>query len=195
MTAVKTIGVALALLAFALFPVGSGASAAPAAASGATFGDKPVFQSSNNIQFSLSDDKKAFTITFNPAFEASAGNSASNTALVGTNVLSVVIPVTGKDVNTTFVLTASVTADEGAGGLLMLNVNDQQTITRFKKTSEKEVLVQLKYRAKNTGDIRLTVFLLAERDAAHPKAPVLIHALAIDSDLAVASKRKKKDTR
>ena len=195
MTAVKTIGVALTLLAFALFPVGSGASAAPTAAGGTTYGDKPVFQSSNNVQFSLSDDKKAFTITFNPAFEASAGNSASNTALVGTNVLSVVIPVTGKDVNTTFVLTASVTADEGAGGLLMLNVNDQQTITRFKKTSEKEVLVQLKYRAKNTGDIRLTVFLLAERDAAHPKAPVLIHALAIDSDLAVASKRKKKDTK
>jgi len=195
MTTIKTIGAALSLLVFASLPLGSGALAAPAAAGGTTYGDKPVFQSSNNIQFSLSDDKKAFTITFNPAFEASAGNSAGDTALVGTNVLSVVIPVTGKDVNTTFVFTASVTADEGAGGLLMLNVNDQQTITRFKKTSEKEVLVQLKYRAKNTGDIRLTVFLLAERDAAHPKAPVLIHGLAIDSDLAVASKRKKKDTK
>ncbi|TMI99990.1 MAG: hypothetical protein E6G97_20590 [Alphaproteobacteria bacterium] len=195
MTAIKTIGAALSLLAFVLLPVGSGAVAAPATAGGTTYGDKPVFQSSNNIQYSLSDDKKAFTITFNPAFEAAVGANTSDTALVGTNVLSVVIPVTGKDVNTTFVLTASITAEDGAGGLLMVNVNDQQTITRFKKTSEKEVLVQLKYRAKNTGDIRLTVFLLAERDAAHPKAAALIHALAIDSDLAVASKRKKKDTK
>jgi hypothetical protein len=195
MTAMKTIGAALSVLAFTLLPLGGAALAAQAAAAGATFGDKPVFQSSTNAQYSLSDDKKAFTITFNPAFEASAGNSASDTALVGTNVYSVVIPVNGKEVNTTFVFTASITADEGAGGLLMLNVNDKQTITRFKKTSEKEVLVQLKYRAKNTGDIRLTVFLLAERDAAHPKAPALIHALAIDSDLAVASKRKKKDTK
>lgn len=191
MTSMKIIGVALGLLALAVSPVGRGAMAAQATAGGATFGDKPVFQSSSNIQFSLSDDKKAFTIGFNPAFEAAVGANASDTALVGTNVFSVVIPVTGKEVKSTFVLQASVTADEGAGGLLMLSVNDQQTVTHFKKTSEKDVLVQLKYRAKNTGDIRLTVFLLAERDAAHPKALALIHALTIDTDLAIAKKRMK----
>jgi len=194
MTAVKTIGAALGLLAFALLPAG-GALAAQASWSGATFGDKPVFQSSDNFKINLSDDKKAFTLNFNPAFEASAGNTASDTALIGTNVLSVVIPVTGKEVNSLFVLTASITAEEGAGGMLMLKVNDQQTITHFKKTDEKSVLVQLKYRAKNPGDIRLTVFLLAERDAAHPKAAALIHALSIDADLDPANKKKKKDTK
>jgi len=188
MTAMKSIGAALGLLAFVLLPT-DGAKAAPEG--GTTFGDKPIFQSASNFQYSLSDDKKAFTITFNPAFEASVGNSATDTALVGTNVFSVAIPVNGKEVNSTFILTASVNAEEGAGGLLMLSVNDQQTVTRFKKNKgEKELLVKLKYRAKGVGDIRLTVFLLADRDAAHPKAAALIHVTSIDTDLALAKKKQ-----
>ena len=73
----------------------------------------------------------------------------------------------------------------------MLSVNDQQTVTHFKKTDNKEILVQLKYRAKSVGDIRLTLFLLAERDAAHPKSAALIHVTSIDTDLALANKKKK----
>jgi hypothetical protein len=163
------------------------------AAGGATYGDKPTFQSSDNFVYSLSDDKQAFTINFNPAFEAQVANAPPGKdpgGPIATKVFSLVLPVTGKYVKTTFVVTASVIAEAGAGGAIMLIVNDKQTVTRYSTTGDKEVLVQLKYSAESPSDIRLTVILMADHDSAHPKAASLVHVTAIDSDLALMSKKR-----
>jgi hypothetical protein len=158
----------------------------------ATFGAKPTFQSASNFEYIPSGDKQAFTVTFNPEFEAAVGGKITDTAAVGTRVFSFVVPVSGKDINASFTLKASVTAEEGAGGLLMLVVNDQQTVTRYKTREEREFLVTLNYRAKAASDLRITVFLLAERDAAHPTAMTLIHIGSTDGDLAVKKTGRKK---
>jgi hypothetical protein len=185
---------ASALRLFLLALIGGGTLlAAEARAAGATFGDKPTFQSADNFTYQLSDDKQAFTIVFNPAFEATVANAPTGKdpgGPIATKILSLVIPVYGKKIKTTFIVSASVTADEGAGGAIMLSVNDKQTVTRFGATGEKEMLVQLNYASDSASDVRLTVLLLAEHDSAHPKAAALVHVTAIDSDLAAMNKRR-----
>jgi hypothetical protein len=190
-------GLTLAL--FVLVPLGGSAVAADAkiaAAGGATFGDKPAFQSDDNIDYGLSDDKKAFTIAFKTAFEATVGNiqNAKNPeAPVGTKVFSVVIPVNGKPIDTTFIVTTFVSAEEGASGALLFTVNDKTTVTRFAPGEGREVLVKLNYRARSVSDVRLTLVLLAQRDQAHPKATALVHVTTIDTDAALAKKRSTKN--
>jgi hypothetical protein len=69
-----------ALLFFLLATLGSGtASAADAQvpSKGAAFGDKPSFQSSD-LSYAASPDKQSFTITVNPAPEASAAMHVDN---------------------------------------------------------------------------------------------------------------------
>jgi len=198
MTTVTTIKRALTLICFLILPFGGAAIAgkAPAAANGVTFGDKPSFQSADNFDYGLSDDKKAFTITFKTAFEATVGkvqNATATEAPVGTNVFTVVLPLSGKKIDTTFIVTAFASAEEGAGGALLLVANDKSTLMRFPPGEGKEVLVKLRYRAKAASEVRLTLFLLAERDAAHPKATALVHVTTIDTDAALAKKKSTKN--
>jgi hypothetical protein len=195
MTSIAKLAHVSTSLLFLVALIGGGAllAANAQAAGGATFGDKPTFQNADNFSYSLSGDKQAFTITFNPAFEAMVANAPTGKdpgGPIATKVLSMVIPVTGKYIKSTFVVSTSVTAEEGAGGAIMLIVNDKQTVARFGKTGEKEMLVQLNYSAESASDIRLTVILLADHDSAHPKAASLVHVTAIDSDLAVMNKRR-----
>jgi hypothetical protein len=195
MTSIAKLFHVSALRLFLLAMIGGGTllTADAQAAGGATFGDKPTFQSADNFVYQLSEDKQAFTITFNPAFEATVANAPTGTkpgGPIATNVLSLVIPVYGKKIKTTFIVSTSVTAEEGAGGAILLSVNDKQTVARFGATAEKELLVKLNYASDAASDIRLTVLLLAEHDSAHPKAAALVHVTAIDSDLAAMNKRK-----
>jgi hypothetical protein len=149
----------------------------------------------DGIDYSLSADKQAFTILFTSALEAEVGSPPTPTSLdppVGTQAFAVVIPVSGQNIDTNFVVTAVAIVGEGAEAALVLAVNDKTTVMRFPPGIDKEVLVQLKYRAKTASDIRLTLFLLAERDQAHPKTGATVHVSAIDTDLALAQRRLKK---
>jgi hypothetical protein len=197
MVAVAYLRRSLTLALFLLVPLAGNTFAADPKGSTATFGDKPVFQTDDNFEYALSGDKKAFTLAFKTAFEATVGNiqdSKTPEAPVGTKVFSVVIPVYGKSIDTTFIVTAFASAEEGASGALLFTVNDKTTVTRFAPSEGKETLVKLRYRAKAVSDVRFTLVLLAQRDQAHAKATSLVHVTTIDSDLLVAEQRiAKKD--
>jgi hypothetical protein len=188
-----------ALFLSVLIAIGGGtASSADAQvpAKGATFGDKPSFQSTPDIAFSLSEDKKAFTILFSSALEASVGSPASANAPnppVDTKTFSIVLPVSGEDIDTEFVVSTFVIATEGAQAALVLAVNDKTTVMQVPyATNGEPVLVRLKYQAKTTSDVRINLFLLAQRDQAHPNAAATLHIDAIDTDLAAAQARADK---
>src|ERR1044071_7383701 len=88
------------LLLFLLPGLGGGtASSADAQVPGrATFGDKTTFQSAD-VAYAPSADGQAFTISLSAPFEVS-----TDTSQVGTQAFSVVIPVSGQniDANVTF---------------------------------------------------------------------------------------------
>ena len=194
MIPVAKIARALASLSFLFVMVSGGAVTANAQAK---FGDQPSFASAStdNFDYSVSADKQAFTIVFKTAFEATVGNLQNakvTDAPIGTQIFSAVIPVSGGDIDTTFFVTTFVAAEQGAAGTLLFAVNDKNTVMRFPPGDGKEVIVKLNYKAKTASDVRLTLFLLAERDAAHPKASALVHVNAIDTDLALAKQHGNK---
>ena len=151
-------------------------------AEGATFGDKPTFQSDDNFTFALSDDKKAFTIAFNglettvgtgtlPAAIAGRMRSQRSDAPVTTRVFSLVLPVTGgKPVKTALFASGFALTDQGASATLLFNVNGQYTAVAFPPGSDGEFVQELDYAADAAPEIRLTVFLLAEHESGNPNA-------------------------
>ena len=166
-----------------------------------TFGEKPTFQSDDKFEYGLSPDKKAFTLTFSnlevgidggkmPDKVAKRMRSAATKAPVVTRVFSIVIPVNnGKPIKTSFFANGYVLTEQGAHGTLLFSVNGKNTLVRFGPKSDKSFLQKLDFKAASASDIRMTVFLLVERDGKYPGASAYLNVSAIDTDLAAAKKR------
>jgi hypothetical protein len=165
---------------------GSACSADAQLPTSAAFGNKLTFESSA-ASYDVSADKQAFTMTVNPALEASAGKLP-----VGMQTFSAVIPVSGWHIDATFVVSAFVSVDEGAGATVIIAANDTSTVTRFAPGTNKGIEVVHRYRTQAASEIRLAVFLLADRDQAHPNASAGIHADNIDGEFGPPKKRGKK---
>ena len=171
------------------------------AADGVTFGDKPTFQSGAQSEYAPSGDKKAFTITFGdlevaidtsklPEKSAKRARSPATAAPVATRVFSTVIPVKGgKSIKTSFFVSGYVVTTEGSQGTLLFSVNGQNTLTKFAAKSDKSFVQRLDFKAKSASEIRMTVFLLAERDAQYPNAAAYLNVSTIDTDAALAKQR------
>lgn len=163
----------------------------------ATFGDKPSFTSLKKIIFSLSDDKKAFDLAFKATeFSAGVGSVAFDGAPKGNPPVqirsyAVVIPVSGQNLKTTFSVPGVCVADPGTHAALLLSVNDQHSVTQFKpKNDSQDFVATLRYQAKAVSDVRITVVLMVQRDAAHPGASALLKINTISTDALVSRKRK-----
>src|SRR6266545_6211745 len=164
---------------------------------GVTFGDKPTFQTDDKFDYSLSRDKKAFTVGFS-ALEAGIGTNpaghvperVNSAAPIVSRVFSMVIPVTdGKLVRTTFAASAFVITSKGANATLLFDVNGQNTVVKLPPGSDRSFIPTVDFRAKDVSDIRMTVFLMVERDAAYRDASAYLNVSAIDTDLAAAQRR------
>jgi hypothetical protein len=157
---------------------------------GVTFGEKLTYSSLKTADYSLSDDRKAFEIRFNPGLAAGVGTPVydglhATHAPINTRVYSAVIPATGNNLNTSFVLNGFGMTEAGTNATLVLTVNDQHSVTHFGADREEGAFTAtLPYRAEVASDLRLTVVLIAERDAAHPDASALIAITDISADTA-----------
>jgi hypothetical protein len=168
-------------------------------ADGITFGDKPTFQSDAKFSYALSADKKAFTLAFDglevqvdggklPDKIAKRVRSSVTTAPVATRVFSTVIPVkAGKDVRSTLFVSGFVLTTSRAGATLLFTVNGQNIVTSFGPNADKSFIQPLEFRASSTSEIRMSIFLLAEREGQGPAA--YLNVSAIDTDAALARKR------
>ena len=177
------------------------ASGPTVAADGTTFGDKPTYQSGAQSEYAPSGDKKAFTITFGdlevaidtgklPEKAAKRACSPATAVPVATRVFSAVIPVKGgKTIKTSFFVSGYVVTTEGSQGTLLFSVNGQNTLTKFAAKLDQSFVKRLDFKAKSGSEIRMTVFLLAERDAQYPNAAAYLNVSSIDTDAALAKQR------
>ena len=156
-----------------------------------TFGDALTYSSIQEVVFNLSDDKKAFTVTLPVALAAGVGTAgfdglALTDAPINTRVYSAVIPATGKNLKTTFVLTGFGLTQPGTSTKLVLTVNARHRVTHFGPREDQAFTVLMPFRAKAATDIRVTVVVIAERDSTHPDASALIALNDISADARVA---------
>jgi hypothetical protein len=168
----------------------------------ATFGDKPIFQSSSDIEYALSPDRQAFTITFGSFFEAIAASgtlpsevarrarSGKSEGPVVARTFSIVLPVTSeKPIRTSFIASGFAMTGPDSSATLMLVVNGQQKVVRFGPQTERSFVEKLDFRAARASEVRMTAFLLAERSSGNADAMSFLRVAAIDTDTALAQRK------
>lgn|GEM_PF-1900555 len=150
-------------------------------ADGATFGQAPSFNSDVGFTLGVSTDKKAFTIIFGNLTVSIDGKSS---APVVTRMFSFVLPLAGADpsLEIPFFVSGFVLTQKGANGHLVFSVNDQTTVADFAENSNTDFIQQLKYKVGSASEVRITVFLLADRDSTSDSA-VHLNVTAIDTDI------------
>ena len=146
----------------------------------ATFGG-PTFNSDVGFSLDRSDDKEAFTATFSGLI-VSFGFKGS--APIVTRVFSFAIPLSGADAGTEipFFVSGYVATEKGANGHLLFSVNDQSMVVDFPENSNSDFVEQLNYHVGPASELRITVFLLADRDSTSDAA-VALNVLSIDTDV------------
>jgi hypothetical protein len=149
--------------------------------SDATFGPGPTFNTDVGFDIALSPDKKAFTATFSGLEAIIDGKSAPP---IVTRAFSFSIPL--KDAKPEqeipFFVSGFAVAEKGANAHLVFSVNGQSSIACLPTESKEDFVHQLKYKATDATEARVTVFLLANRDS-KSDAAVHLNVTAIDTDI------------
>jgi hypothetical protein len=142
----------------------------------------PTFESDVAFAVDISPDKKAFTAAFNGLGVKLDGKSA---APVAARTFSFILPLTGAapGLEVPFFVQGFVLAEKGSNGHLVFSVNDQTVVADFPSGSDKSFVQQLKYKAGWSNEVRITIFLLADRDSASD-AGVSLNVTTIDTDIA-----------
>ena len=152
-------------------------------ASDATFGQGITFSSGVGFNIAVSPDRKAFTADFS-GLEAIINGQAGSASPIATRTFSFAIPLSGTTPGEEipFFVTGFVLNETGANAHLVFSVNDQTLVTDFPPGSDNEFVQQLKYKAGDATEARITVFLLADRDS-KSNAGVHVNVTAIDTDV------------
>jgi len=156
-------------------------SGGTAVAGDATFGQAPTFNTDVGFSLALSPDKKAFTATFSGLEAIIDGKSA---APIVTRVFSFSIPLSGADAGQEipFFVSGFAASEKGANAHLLFSVNDQSIVAYLPGNSKEGFVHQLKYKATDAAEAKITVFLLANRDS-RSDAAVHLNVSAIDTDI------------
>jgi hypothetical protein len=156
--------------------------ATPALGTGdATFGQAATFNTDVGFSLDVSSDKKAFTASFSGLAVNIDGKSS---APIVSRAFSFALPLSGADPGQEipFFVSGFVATEKGANGHLLFSVNDQTIAADFPGNSKSDFVQQLKYKAGDAAEVRITVFLLADRDSTSDSA-VSLNVLAIDTDI------------
>lgn len=166
----------------------------PRASTSITFGDKLAFSSDKNASYNVSDDKLSFSIQFDAPPAAAVGHVnfagvPKTKSPLATHAYTAVIPASGRNVNATFFVNGFGTAEAGTNTLLLFKVNGRHRVGRFTpKQDGQDFVASVPYRARSVTDIRISLVLIAERDASHPEAAALIAVNDITADTKVHHK-------
>ena len=148
----------------------------------AMFGPAATFNSDVEFALAVSDDKKAFTATFSGL---GVNLDPKSSAPVASRAFTFVLPLSAATPGTEipFFVSGFALSEQAGNGHLIFSINDQTMVADFPGKSDQEFVQQLKYKAGSESEVRLTVFLFADRNS-KSDASVSLNVTAIDTDLA-----------
>ncbi|HUL05516.1 MAG TPA: hypothetical protein VLV76_04235 [Candidatus Acidoferrum sp.] len=149
-----------------------------------TFGKVPTDQTEDKFDLGMSDDKRAFTLTFNDLKVTSEAGQPS-AAPISAHVFSLVVPIEGygKNLEIEFAVSGTVVTKEGANATLMLSVNGQTSVADFPANSDESPVQKLKFTAEAASECRLSLLLLVGRDSKDTSTVAFLNAMAIDAEI------------
>ena len=148
-----------------------------------TFGQIPTYQSDENFELAVSDDKRALTLTFSDLQAAVGGGKSPGP--MSTRVFSLVLPLEGdeKKVEIEFIVQGFTLTHEGATATMVCSVNGQTTVADFPGMSDQSFVQKLKFAAEAPSECRLYVFLLVGRDSRNANAEAFLNVNSIDAEI------------
>ena len=149
-----------------------------------TFGKVPTYLSEDKFDVAVSDDKRAFTLTFDDLKVTTEAGKGS-TAPISAHVFSLVLPIEGygENLEIEFSVNGTVLTREGATATLMLSVNGQTTVADFPGNSDASPVQTLKFTAETAPECRICLFLLVGRDSKNTATAAFLNAMTIDAEI------------
>lgn len=147
------------------------------------FGKVQTYHSDAGLDLGVSDDRKAFTLTFGNL--QVAVQSGKSPAPMATRVFYLTLPLEGSDkgVEIAFAVQGAVVTLEGATATMVFSVNGQTIVADYPARSDQSYVQKLKFKATTASECRLGVFLLAGRDANNSNAEAFLNVTSIDAEI------------
>ncbi len=148
-----------------------------------TFGGVSTYQDDAGADLGVSDDKRAFTLTFSDLqVSLDAGKGA---APIASRVFSFIMPIEGDEKNAEIEFNASafVITEGGGTATIVLGVNGQSTVADFPTSTSQSVAPKLTFSGATPSECRLSVFLLAGQDPRISEAAVGVTVQSIDAEI------------
>jgi hypothetical protein len=126
--------------------------------------DTAPFNSDTSFIFSVSPDQKAFDASFG-GLAVTHGIKGFAPIVTRTFSFSVHVSAADQGSEITLFISGFASTMPGANAHLLFSVNDQSMIVDFPENSNDEFDKQLIYKVGASSELRVTVFLLADRDS------------------------------
>lgn len=145
-----------------------------------TFGKIPTYQGTEKMEFAVSDDRQALTLTFGD-FTASVGGAGSKVP-IASRLFNFVVPLEGYDkhVEAQFTVQGAQALEAGSSATLVCSVNGQTVATDFTPDTDLSIVQTLKFAADGASECRLSILLLVGRDAKSPAPQGQMNVSSVD---------------
>ncbi len=156
------------------------------------FSNTPSFQSEKIFDLAVTEDKKAFTMTFSDLQLGEKGESLPTPVV--TRVFSVVLPFSGgqNGVEIPFHIQGfAALATKGTSAYVVFSVNGQTSTVNLPTGLDESFLHTLVFKAASASEARLTILLVLERDTKYPEAAAFLNIEAIDTETKSARKAER----
>ena len=149
-----------------------------------TFGKAPAYQTDEKFDLLISDDRRAFTLSF-ADFELNSEASKSAVPIT-TREFALVVPLEGEEKRAEIAVHVSdgfVITKADATATIVFSVNGQTTVTDFGANADQSFRQDLKLAGEMPSDCRLYVLLLIARDLKNPNSQAFLRAALIDAEI------------
>lgn len=148
-----------------------------------TFGRVPTYQSTDEFGLDISDDRRAFTLSFSDLQVSLQGGKSAEP--MSERDFSIVVPIEGQGstVEIEFGVGGAALTTENATATMVFSVNGQTTVADFAEGSDESFVRQLKFAAKSPSECRLSIFLVGGRDSNVSDAAASLNVLSVDAEI------------
>lgn len=148
-----------------------------------TFSEKPTYQSDDKFDLSVSDDRKAFTLTFDE-FQVTADTGRSPLPM-SSRSFYLILPLSNGDSADEIAFGISLVAltRESSTATIAFSVNGQTTVTDFPANTDQSLVQEVKFNPENASECRLALFVLTGRDSTNSQTGALLSVSTIDAEI------------
>jgi hypothetical protein len=148
-----------------------------------TFAQKPTYQSDDKFDLGVSDDRKAFTLTFEE-FQVTADTGRSPSPMAS-RFFHLILPLENDDNSgeIAFGISGAALTRDSSAATIVFSVNGKTTVTDFTANADQSFVHEVKFKPESASECRIALLLLAGRDSTKSQTGALLSVSTIDAEI------------